>query len=358
MSRAEIAHARAREIQSAQSVSNRTFGGQLSAPPPSQTIPRPSQEARSAPPPALGPTEPAAMASEQLTPQEQARRLRHAAVTERASNLLRNDQTKLADFRQRISSFRNGTITAPSLIDTFFALFDTTSNELGKLIKEIAEIFEIPGKRDSLLKAWADWKAINEDYPSLPGPSGAGSSSSAGILGAGVGSSRVLKLKSSTAQSSKGAVGRQATWAANKRPPASNVPGNTPLFPSLPTRNKASAAPAPTPSWLAPPKSSQPVSSASSSARPSPTPSRTQSSQNLAGGANAFPSLPAARKPTSTVFSPGYSGAGVIRQSNSGTPVNAWGGNGSTGASTPTEDAAGQRQQKGRKGKQVMYQWG
>ena len=88
------------------------------------------------------------MASEQLTPQEQARRLRHAAVTERASNLLRNDQTKLADFRQRISSFRNGTITAPSLIDTFFALFDTTSNELGKLVKEIAEIFSDLQKRE------------------------------------------------------------------------------------------------------------------------------------------------------------------------------------------------------------------
>lgn len=303
MSRAEIAHQRAREIQSAQSISSRTFGGQLSAPPPSQVIPRPSQEARAAPPPAIGPTEPAAMASEQLTPQEQARRLRHAAVTERASNLLGNDQTKLADFRQRISAFRNGTITAPSLIDTFFALFDTTSNELGKLIKEIAEIFEIPGKRDALLKAWSDWKAINEDYPSLPGPSGAGPSTSAGILGAGIGSSRVLKLKSSTAQSSKGAVGRQATWAANKRPPASTVPGSAPLFPALPTRNKAPAAPAPTPSWLAAPKS-KPTSSASSSARPSPTPSRTQSSQNLAGGANAFPALPAARKPTSTVFSP------------------------------------------------------
>jgi hypothetical protein len=77
----------------------------------------------------------------------------------------------------------------------------------------------------------------------------------------------------------------------------------------------------------------------------------------LAGGANAFPALPAARKPTSTVFSPGYSGAGVIRQSNSSTPVNAWGGSGSTGPATPTEEAPA-RQVKGRKGKQVMYQWG
>lgn len=359
MSRAEIAHQRNREIQSAQSVSSRTFGGQLSqAQSTSQVIPRPSQEVRSAPAePSVGNIAPEALASEQLTPAEQARRLRHAAVTERASNLLRNDQTKLAEFRRRISAFRNGTLSAGDLIDTFFSLFDTSSNELGKLIKEIAEIFEIPGKRDALLKAWSDWKAINEDYPSLPGPSGGSSSSSAGILGAGVGSSRVLKLKSSTAQSSRGAVGRQPQWAANKRPPTSSVPGNTPLFPALPTRKKAPAAPAPTPSWLIAP-SSKPASSASSSARPSPTPSRTQSSQNLSGGAGAFPALPAARKPTSTVFSPGYSGAGVIRNSNSSTPVNAWGGSASAGPATPSEETPAQRQVKGRKGKQVMYQWG
>lgn len=350
MSRAEIAHQRAREIQSAQSISSRTFGGQLSQPePPSQVIPRPTHEPRPAQPSAPAP-QVAPVSSEQLTPQEQARRLRHAAVTERAANLLRNDKTKLEDFRDRISAFRNGTLNAPDLIDTFFSLFDTSSNELGKLVKELADIFEIPGKRDALLKAWSDWKAINEDYPSLPGPSGGNATSSVGMLGAGVGSSRVLKLKSSTAQSSRGAVGSQPTWTGSKRPPAST---GGPAFPALPTRSKP-AAPAPTPSWLAP----KPSSSAGSSARPSPTPSRTQSSQNLASGADAFPSLPAARKPTSTVFSPGYSGAGVIRSSNSSTPVNAWGGANSAGASTPTEEPAPQRQVKGRKGKQVMFQWG
>ncbi|KAM0690688.1 hypothetical protein Q7P36_009457 [Cladosporium allicinum] len=360
MTRAEIAHQRNREIQSAQSVTSRSFGGSLSQPaPPSQVVPRPSHEARSAPTqqpqqPDTGASNLASMASEQLTPQEQARRLRHAAVTERAANLLQNDQTKLTEFRQRISAFRNGTLSAPNLIETFFALFDTTSNELGKLIKEIAEIFEIPGKRDALLKAWSDWKAINEDYPSLPAPAGESSSSAVGLLGGRVGTSRVLKLKSSTAQSSRGSVGHQANWAANKRPP---VPGNTPLFPALPSRGKGSAAPAPTPSWLAPPKS-QPSSSVGSSARVSPAPSRSQSSVNLARGADAFPSLPAARKPTSTVFSPGYSGAGVIRQSNSSTPVNAWGGSGDSGPSTPSGEASNQRQAKGRKGKQVMYQWG
>ena len=50
------------------------------------------------------------------------------------------------------------------------------------------------------LKAWNDWRAINEDYPSLPGPSGVLPGSSAAAAGSG--GRRVLKLKNSTTQSS------------------------------------------------------------------------------------------------------------------------------------------------------------
>lgn len=210
MGRAEMAHHRAMQIQSAQSVTTRNFGGQLSQPEPeprAQTVRQPqhtrdtsdSAAAHSRPPAAAASPRPSSPArpTEQLTPQEQARRLRHAAVTERAANLLRNDNLKLTEFRERISAYRLGTLSASDLIEAFFALFDTSSQELGKLVKELADIFEVTGKRDGLLKAWSDWKAINEDYPSLPGPSGP--STAASILGSG--GSRVLKLKSSTAQS-------------------------------------------------------------------------------------------------------------------------------------------------------------
>ena len=283
-------------------------------------------------------------------------------MTERASNLLGNDQTKLAEFRAHISSYRSGAINATELIDAFFSLFDTSSAELGKLIKELADLFEIQTKRDGLLKAWADWKAINEDYPTLPGPSGAGSSS-ASILGAGIGSNRVLKLKSSTAQSSRMAGQSQRSWNSAAGGPRAEA------FPSLSSAN-GGAKPQPS-GWLALRPSAGVTSnaaSASSSARPSPTPSRTQSSAQLGkGNSNAFPALPAAKKPTSTVFSPGYTGAGVIRQSNSNTPVNAWGApmptSNEVGASTPGpalgEDAETGGKGKGKKGKkQIMFQWG
>jgi hypothetical protein len=274
-------------------------------------------------------------------------------VTERAANLLGNDQLKLNEFRERISSYRSGNISAAELIDAFFSLFDTTSDELGKLIKELADIFEIAEKKDALLKAWNNWKAINEDYPSLPGPSGANATTAAGVLGSGIGASRVLKLKSSTAQSSRSAMGQQRSWGAAAAS-ASNP------FPALPAANgSASAQPS---GWLKLRPSAAPTSnSASSSTKASPVPSRSQSAANLKKS-DAFPALPAAKKPTSTVFSPGYTGAGVLRP-NTSMPVNAWGASGgNSGMNVSTQAPAVEEPEvgkgKGRKGKQILFQWG
>ena len=89
----------------------------------------------------------------------------------------------------------------------------------------------------------------------------------------------------------------------------------------------------------------------------------TQSSANLPK-TDVFPALPAAKKPTSTVFSPGYTGAGVIRQHN-GTPSTAWGAGGmSNGAGAGSSANAGGDESgemtkgKGKKGKQIVFKWG
>jgi len=366
MNRAELAHQREREIHSAQSVSSRSFGGQLSQPEPTPAQPAhrppPNPRVNNAAPASVALTSPRPL--EALSPQEQARRLRHAAVTERAANLLHNDKIKMDEFRERISTYRKDGIPAGDLIDAFFALFDTSSDALGKLVKELADIFELPAKRDSLLKAWSDWKAINEDYPSLPGPAGA-NATAAGILGQGAGTSRVLKLKSSTAQSSRSAVGRQASWGTATASSSSNP------FPSLPSRNggptpRGQAPPASSPGWLAiRPASSvpSPALTPSAFARPSAAGSRQQSSAHLPK-ADAFPSLPAAKKPTSTAFSPGYTGSGVIRNNSNFAPLSAWGGSAS-GTSTPispsTDEAGAENagKKKGNKNKkQIVFQWG
>ena len=74
--------------------------------------------------------------------------------------MLRNSEIKLQEFRAAVSAYRNSKVSAAQLIEGFFALFDTNSKEMGKLIKELADIFEIPTKREGLLKAWNDGKEV------------------------------------------------------------------------------------------------------------------------------------------------------------------------------------------------------
>jgi hypothetical protein len=367
MSRAELAYQRQVEAQNSRSSTGRTFGGQLTATPtpgeafaarPPTSGTEPSTVTASRPNPTLANSitnslnqtdlnaQPATSAAP--TPQEQARLLRHNAVIERAANILRNDALKLREFRDQVSAYRTSKVSATQLIEGFFALFDTDSKEMGKLVKELADIFEIAAKREGLLKAWNDWKAINEDYPSLPG-SATGQALNGGP--AAHGGSRVLKLKSSTAQSSRSSANRQASWATAST-------SNT--FPALPapSSGRVGAKPGQTP-WAS--------SSVSASARASPMPSRTASSTNVsnkAGLADAFPALPAAAKPTSTIFSPGYTGLGLRRDhSGRNTPVNnPWSAPTSTnsGPVTPAaDDGSSAGRKKGNKNKkQTLFQWG
>ncbi|KAL8865795.1 MAG: hypothetical protein Q9174_006689, partial [Haloplaca sp. 1 TL-2023] len=219
-----------------------------------------------------------------LTPQEQARRLHHASVMDRASTLLKNDSTKISSFRSAVSSYQSSALSATQLIDNFFSLFDVAATALGKLIKELAEIYENEGKRNDLLRAWNDWRAINEDYPSLPGPDGVLPGSSAAAAGSG--GYRVLKLKNSTAQSSRSAVSRHGSWGS--------ATGTNP-FPNLPaptsTNRVGAGRVAPLP-WAT-----------GSSSQPRPTSSAGTGRRVLVNGAatasasEAFPALPAASKP-------------------------------------------------------------
>ncbi|KAL8814715.1 MAG: hypothetical protein Q9223_006083 [Gallowayella weberi] len=301
--RDEIAYQRQMAIQSAQSVAPRTFGGQLTST--NAVAARPSQHQEPATvtathnhlntnssfppidslnlnpshPPSQPPSSPIPLHA--MTPQEQARRLHHTSVMDRASTLLKHDPSKISSFRTAVSSYRSSTLSATQLIDKFFSLFDVPASDLGKLIKELADIYENESKRHDLLKAWNDWRAINEDYPSLPGPSGVLPGSTAAAAGSG--GHRVLKLKNSTTQSSKSAVSRHGSWG--------NAPSLNP-FPSIPvSANRAGPGKVgPTP-WAS--SSPGPPSAASSTRRLPVTQVNGSSSTS-----DAFPALPMAAKPS------------------------------------------------------------
>lgn len=350
LSRAELAYQRQMAIQSAQSATPRTFGGQLT-----QSVPRaqPAQQPRSQPtqaphnePPALENLSLAADAS----PADRARQLRHAAVIERATNLLGHNETKISQFRTNISSYRSGSLTASDLLDAFFALFPDRPSDLGILVREIADLYENDAKRTDLLSAWNSWRSINEDYPSLPLPSGAAPSTD-GNLGANVGSGRrVLRLKSSTAQSGRSNTALQASWGNVLSPPARTgvngraVPGLSSggeAFPLLPSSSAARRGQSASLGWANAPSS---TSTSNPTSRQVPQPSSTTASR-AGGGANRpqappsrtrelFPSLPASSKPLNTMVSgfntraygPGLSSSrgGSGKNSGAQTPVNPW----------------------------------
>ena len=372
--RDEVAYQRQMAIQNAQSATARTFGGQLTSP--DTQAARPSSRSQDQPTitASRGPTNASfppidnlnlnsnadTAPPQQLTPQEQARRLQHTTVTARASALMKPAPTKLTSFRNAVSSYRTSNISASQLIDTFFSLFDAPSSDVGKLIKELADIYENESKRNGLLKAWNDWRAINEDYPSLPGPSGVLPGSSAAAAGSG--GMRVLKLKSSTAQSSRSAVSRQGSWG-NAAPAANSFPAIPAASASV---NRTGAGRVGQTPWTAP--------SVASSNRAAPAPSRPVSGAPLSSGvanASAFPALPTATKPntlmagltrgtvrwddgTNNTRSQNPWGAGVIAENSqaANNDVN-------TIESEISGETAGQSKKKGAKAKkQTLYKFG
>lgn len=361
--RDEIAYQRQVAIQSAQSVDTRSFGGQLTRDD-TQTVRAPPSAGAS---PAQSATHPPTAeletlnlgANASLSPQDQARRMHHASVVERASKLLGNDTAKLAEFRNRVSSYRTSAISATELIDAFFSLFDTSSANLGKLVKELADIYEDESKRSNLLQAWNDWRAINEDYPALPGPGGLlpGMSSST-VNGSGAGGSRVLRLKSSTAQSSRSAVGRSGAL------PSASSTNMNPFPPLSAATGSSSGRPDPSTPW---------ATSSASLSRPSLPTTASRSSPNVptisnrppaATGREAFPALPSAPKPN--ILMAGKT-RGTVRWDDRRGPANAWASGASSGAPSPPSehadsdfaDAPSASGKKGKKkGKQTLFHFG
>ncbi|KAL7805038.1 hypothetical protein V8C44DRAFT_341825 [Trichoderma aethiopicum] len=409
--RDEIAFQRQMAIASAPAGSNRTFRGQLSAPAPAATTssspatptlaPTPAQAsstrnaaATTSRPRSVGPgTGPAPPTdgmealsltdTSNLSAEERARLVRHGSVIERAANLLGNDSHKMATFRSHISTYRQGGFTAPQLVEAFFTLFaDVSSNALGILVRELADLFDDKSKADGLRKAWQDWRAINEDYPSLPGlggMQGATSSSSgwASAAAANTGftivapgqrnSTRVLKLKNSTRlggpapNTSRGPPGWVPASSSSSRASSSSKAPSSSAFPSLPPPSSSSSsstaarvsAATSAPSWTA-------SSSSSTTRSRGPPPPNTRAE-------DAFPALPAAPKPQTTIFGYGK-GRGVRRDFGQQESNFQWGAAPASSSSSATAqpepaddgEATGGKGKKGGKKnkKQILVQWG
>lgn len=351
--RDEVAFQRQMAIHSAQSVTNRTFGGQLTASAPTTTSSTPrsaTPRGSSTPQPQPQPVDTANMSAE-----ERARILRHNSVIERAANLLGNDAHKLSTFRAHISTYRQGGFTAPQLIDALFTLFaDVSSNALGTLTREVADLFEDKTKADALRKAWQDWRAINEDYPSLPGLSGmqGATSSSSGWSSAASANPAIPNAAPSQKHSNRVLKLKNSTRLAGPAPVSSNVPPGWTVAPAVRPPPAASF-----PTLPAAKKKTATTNASASSSRPSWVASASAATASRAatrGGEDAFPSLPAAPKPQTTIFGYG-SGRGVRRDYGHAESNFQWGGSAAPEEPVEEEESKGK---KGKKGKKVLVQWG
>jgi hypothetical protein len=411
--RDELAFHRQMAIHSTQSISNRTFGGQLTTSTAPSTTPQPgrsngnnsSQAATASASSSTTRSQPAAPTIENmealsisdlssLTPEQRAALTRHGAVIERASNLLGNDANKINNFRRYISNFNRNSMTADQLIDAFFALFaETSSNALGTLVREVSELFDDKTKGESLRRAWQNWRAINDDYPSLPGLGGmhGATTSSSGwaaavsatptgpqaVLNAAAQakhSTRVLKLKSSTRRASTAIQGPAVptvpvahvtvTTTNRAAPPIASA------FPALPSAsNGGNNSARATPSWIGGSGTGGVSSRITTAPAPLPPPSaplRRQAAPGNGRNSDAFPALPAAPKPQTTIF--GYGTGRPVRRDfgvNTDTGFSWGGGAGGSGTGAPgaSSDAQASESEGAGKGKkknkkQVLVQWG
>ena len=328
LSRAEMAYQRQMQIQSAQPPAPQL------APSPR---PQPSRPLQQQPVTTASDTPDLdSLSLSNMTPSERARQLRHQNLVDRAAKLLDHSAPKLTQFRNQISSFRTSKITAADLIDAFFSLFDCPSSDLGILVRELADLYENEDKRKNLLEAWNNWRSINEDYPSLPLPSGTAAGTSAD-MGVNVGSGRrVLKLKSSTQQSSRSSTARQGSWGNILSPAGlqnSTQSAAREAFPSLPSSRKPAATSF---NWASNPHPSTATASTNSASRASQSSNPRKPPTNTA---DAYPSLPMAAKPNVSMATFNTRPSGV-RSSGTNTPrqVNAWGNGGM--APTPAQAAA------------------
>ena len=396
--RDELAYQRQMAIQSTQSISTRTFGGQLTTPSASTPLPSTSQPRQQnlssltpsdAQPPTSNPANLSLTTSSRptlpSTPQEHARHLAHTAVLARASTLLHHFPPSLNTFRGLVSQYQASSMTASSLTTSLVSLFSSTPKpELSKLFKELASIYESPRKSSDLLTAWRDHVTTSqsEDYPALSSSSSSTvPETSTATLGGGA---RILRLKSSTARTAQSHVSQTSSWVGVNGSARSSTSGTSQSLPHITSNTALAHSDRKHPStattansWVQPTPSSTNSSTRKSTtpSRPSlpPPPPRSGNKNNAA--TDAFPALPEAKKPVSTIF--GY-GTGAVRRDNGKVPLNGspWGvgrvgtsGGESGSGGESAEDgfksgtdasgvAGGKRKPQGKGKKTTLFQWG
>ncbi|GAA5842202.1 hypothetical protein JCM11251_000127 [Rhodosporidiobolus azoricus] len=127
------------------------FGGQLTALDPT--------------PPSSGATTPRTGAAGEQT--DAATVEKHAQLMRRVQEAVRGNEGRVAAFKIAVRSYRSGEMSSSDLVDNLFHIFDENVDAASPIVSALADLFDDPSKRNSVLAAWRDIRSEQNQFPSL-----------------------------------------------------------------------------------------------------------------------------------------------------------------------------------------------
>ncbi|KAF9896958.1 hypothetical protein BX616_006442 [Lobosporangium transversale] len=92
---------------------------------------------------------------------------KHAALQDRVQQYLQGTSGTLSQFRTLTTQFRNSQIPANQYVASLSSLFGSDLEKTGKIIQGLYEILDSESKKSEMMRAWNDFKAVQNQFPSL-----------------------------------------------------------------------------------------------------------------------------------------------------------------------------------------------
>ncbi|KAF9972020.1 hypothetical protein BGZ73_004924 [Actinomortierella ambigua] len=169
---------------------------------------------------------------------------KHAALQDRVQQYLKGTTHSLSQFRQLTTQYRNSQIPANQYVASLASLFFNDMDKTGKVIQGVHEVLDTDSKKNELLRAWQDYKAVQNQFPSLETVVASSSSQPATMAQvASPSTRRVLVIKSSgTTRGNPGHAAKPKSTSMWDRAAAAATSMNRP---GSPARSGGSSGPTP-----------------------------------------------------------------------------------------------------------------
>ncbi|KAG0265954.1 hypothetical protein DFQ27_000262 [Actinomortierella ambigua] len=175
---------------------------------------------------------------------------KHAALQDRVQQYLKGTTHSLSQFRQLTTQYRNTQIPANQYVASLASLFFNDMDKTGKVIQGVHEVLDSEAKKTELLRNWHDYKAVQNQFPSLETTVIASSPSQPATMArvASPSTRRVLVIKSSgTTRGNLGHAAKPKSTSMWDRAAAAATSMNRPGSPARGSGGGSGGVTAPTP---------------------------------------------------------------------------------------------------------------